>query len=101
MQTRGRVVLSVPQPAATSWKKASGANIYFDGPTLAAAPTARGTLHAWLHPEATNVLHGLHGGNQEIPSEWGLANDQRNARVGVWVDALLALAGVVLLFWKP
>jgi hypothetical protein len=72
----------------------------FDGPTLAAAFAGGGTVHAWVHPKYPHTLRGLRGGKQDIPPEWGLTYDQRNARVGAWAFAVMVLAGVVLLLWK-
>jgi hypothetical protein len=76
------------------WKR------HFDGPTLAAALSGGGTVRGWVHPDYPHVLRGLIGGKVDIPPEWGLQYDQRNMRLGIWVDALLAVSGACLLFWK-
>ena len=73
---------------------------YFDGPTLAAALSGGGTVRAWVHPGYSHVLRGIIGGKVDIPPKWGLEYDQRNAKVGIWVDAVLALLGTLLFFWK-
>jgi len=73
---------------------------HFDGPTLAAALSGGGTVRAWVHPEYPRALRGIIGGKVDIPPTWGLEYDQRNARAGIWVDALLALTGTILILWK-
>ena len=71
-----------------------------DGPALAAALSGGGTVHAWVHPEYPRALRGIMGGKVDIPPAWGLAYDRRNMLAGIWVDGVLALAGVVLLVWR-
>jgi hypothetical protein len=73
---------------------------HFDGPTLAAALSGGGTLRAWVHPEYPHALRGIIGGKVDIPPKWGLDYDRRNMQVGIWADALFALAGTFLFFWK-
>lgn len=73
---------------------------HFDGPALAAAFSGGGTIHTRVHPGYSHALRGIVGGKVDIPPEWGLEYDQRNAMVGVWVDALFALVGTFLLFWR-
>ena len=73
---------------------------HFNGPVLAAALSGGGTVRAWVHPNYPHALRGTIGGKVDIPPEWGLQYDQRNMRVGAWVDALLALSGAFLFFWK-
>ena len=70
---------------------------HFDGPTLASRLTAGGSVHAWVHPDYPRALRGIQGGPVDIPPEWGLAYDQRNMRIGVWVDGVMAVVGLVLL----
>jgi hypothetical protein len=70
---------------------------HFDGPTLAAALSGGGVVRAWLHPDYPHVLRGIAGGRVDIPLQWGLEYDQRNARLGIGVDAVLAVAGGWLL----
>jgi len=73
---------------------------HFNGPTLAAALAGGGTVRAWVHPGYPHVIRGVTGGKANVPPEWGLAYDQRNANAGIWVDAFLALAATILFFWK-
>jgi hypothetical protein len=73
---------------------------HFDGPTLAAALSGGGTVRAWVHPGYSHALRGIVGGKVDIPPNWGLEYDQRNAKLGIWVDAVLALVGTFLFFWK-
>ena len=73
---------------------------HFDGPTLAAAFSGGGTVHAWVHPSYPRALRGVRGGKVDLPPEWGLEYDRRNAKLGIWMTALLALAGTFLLCWK-
>jgi hypothetical protein len=73
---------------------------YFDGPTLAAALSGGGTVRAWVHPGYSHVLRGIIGGKVDIPPTWGLEYDQRNEKLGIWVDAVLAVVGTFLFFWK-
>ena len=73
---------------------------HFDGPTLAAALSGGGTVRAWVHPRYSQALRGIIGGKVDIPPNWGLEYDQRNAKVGIWTDAVLALVGTFLFFWK-
>lgn len=72
---------------------------HFDGPSLASRLSAGGTVHAWVHPDYPHALRGIMGGPVDVPPEWGLAYDQRNMRVGVWVDAVMGLVGLVLVGW--
>jgi hypothetical protein len=72
---------------------------HFDGPALASRLSAGGTVRAWVHPDYPHALRGLMGGAVAIPPEWGLAYDQRNMHLGVWVDGILVLLGLVLLGW--
>ena len=72
---------------------------HFDGPTLASRLSGGGTVHAWVHPDYPHALRGIAGGAVDIPPEWGLAYDQRNMRLGVWVDGVMALVGLVLVSW--
>ena len=73
---------------------------HFDGPVLAAMFSGGGTVRAWVHPEYSHALRGITGGKVDIPPQWGLEYDQRNARVGIWMDAVLALVGTFLCVWK-
>jgi hypothetical protein len=73
---------------------------HFDGPALADALSGGGTVRAWVHPRYPRALRGILGGKVEIPPEWGLEYDRRNAHVGIWFDALLAVAGAFLCFWR-
>jgi hypothetical protein len=72
---------------------------HFDGQTLASRLSTGGTVHAWVHPEYPHALRGLTGGTVAIPPEWGLAYDRRNMLVGVWVDGIMVLLGLILLGW--
>jgi hypothetical protein len=76
------------------WRK------HFDGPALAATLSRGGTVRAWVHPVYPRTLRGIVGGAVDIPPQWGLDYDQRNMRVGIWVDTSLALAGIYLFLWK-
>ena len=73
---------------------------HFDGPTLAATLSRGGTVRAWVHPEYPRTLRGMIGGAVDIPPQWGLDYDQRNARIGIWMTAALVLAGIFLCVWK-
>jgi hypothetical protein len=53
-----------------------------------------------VHPGYSHALRGIVGGKVDIPPNWGLEYDQRNAKLGIWVDAVLALVGTFLFFWK-
>jgi len=71
----------------------------FDGPALASRLSGGGTVHAWVHPEYPRTLRGITGGAVDIPPEWGLAYDQRNMHLGVWVDGVMAIVGAALIGW--
>ena len=71
-----------------------------DGPTLASRFGRAGTVHAWVHPAYPRVLRGIRGGAMEVPLQWGLEYDQRNARFGFWMVMALLLMGGVLCFWQ-
>ena len=73
---------------------------HFDGPTLAGALSGGGTVRAWVHPKYSHTLRGIAGGKMDIPPNWGLEYDQRNAKAGIWIDTFLVLTGAVLCFWK-
>jgi hypothetical protein len=73
------------------WRK------HFDGPSLAAALSRGGIVRAWVHPDYPFVLRGIMGGAVDIPPEWGLDYDQRDMRVGIFVDSVFALTGLYLI----
>ncbi len=85
--------------AVTSWRTECGEG-NFDGPELADTLSGGGTVRAWVHPDYPRALRGLVGGKVDIPPAWGLEYDQWNVGVGVWVDAVLAVGGAGLLFWR-
>jgi len=73
---------------------------HFDGPTLASRLSGGGSVHAWVHPDYPHALRGFQGGAVDIPPAWGLAYDQRNMRLGVWVDGVMIAVGLVLTGWR-
>jgi hypothetical protein len=52
-----------------------------------------------VHPDYPHALRGILGGPVDVAPEWGLAYDRRNMHVGVWIDAVMVLVGLVLIGW--